>query len=644
VRQVGLAAILPSLACAAAGAAEMVLVDQGVSRAPIVVAEGAAPATARAAAELAAYLEKISGARPKVVVGNPDPTPASAVWVGQHPKLAGVFPNLKSDLQHPEEILLACNGTHLVIAGRDRMVGETQTEHGTANAVYTFLQKRLGVRWLWPGPLGEDLVRRDRITVAPFEYRFHPLFRHRGVYLRLDRASAPLQEWARFQRIGLDSLKVPAGHAFSDWWDKYHQERPDYFALQPDGTRSGYPGPATAKLCETNPRVWAQWLANAGESLQNNPTLSVLNAAENDGSSSGWCVCEKCRAWDHPDGTPYDLNWEGKQETYVATTDRNVKFWNMLARGLRERFGDHDVFVGGLAYGPSRTAPVAATLEKNTLISFVGHFPLAGDAWREQEKTWWKAWAEKAPNLVYRPNLFWYSGGMSGLPSVALRNTLEDFRFLAEHRCVGLVIDTTPQHWATQGPQYYAMAQLAWDPLQDGRALLNDYYRRAFGNAAGEIEKYFDLMEEAHKSLTERPGFRHSMGLRYQVLGACLELYNSDLLGKAGELLRQADAKAAAGPDIHRQRVAFIRTGLDFIKLQLEIIRVMAQVRQSKGQDAESVRKAVELCRTRDELLRREENRFAVSGTMLNSYIKNRTMEDYLGPPSAAFREAAGVR
>ena len=51
-------------------------------------------------------------------------------------------------------------------------------------------------------------------------------------------------EWVRFQRMVLDSLSLEAGgHGFGNWWERYHETHPEYFALQPDGTRSGFSGP-----------------------------------------------------------------------------------------------------------------------------------------------------------------------------------------------------------------------------------------------------------------------------------------------------------------------------------------------------------------------------------------------------------------
>ena len=90
MRQVALLAMLSPMAAVftAAGAAELVLVDKGVVRMPIMVAQDSLPETIRAADDLAQYIEKISGARPQVIKGAPGQVPQRAIWVGFQPELA----------------------------------------------------------------------------------------------------------------------------------------------------------------------------------------------------------------------------------------------------------------------------------------------------------------------------------------------------------------------------------------------------------------------------------------------------------------------------------------------------------------------------------------------------------------------------
>ncbi len=163
-------ALIAQAQAAGPGGARLHLIRADGSALPIVVAPGAAPHTRAAADELAAHLESIGGVRPAVIEGLPDPLPAQAIWVGYQPALDRLFPGIDFTLNHPEEIFLVGDANHIAITGRDKFdpqhpvfpgrrspVENKQAEHGGANAVFTFLQDIVGVRWLYPGELGTDL-------------------------------------------------------------------------------------------------------------------------------------------------------------------------------------------------------------------------------------------------------------------------------------------------------------------------------------------------------------------------------------------------------------------------------------------------------------------------------------------------------
>jgi hypothetical protein len=650
---------MPSSAGGGDAGGKLVLVEQGVSQVPIVVAEDALTATVRAAEELATYIEKTSGARPDVIHGNPDPVPTRAIWVGYQPKLNELFPVVRFSFERPEEILIVAGASHLAIVGRDRTVGDIQTEYGTANAVYTFIQEYLQVRWLWPGELGEDVLPQKTIACAPFEYRYAPPFRQRAtVFLRstMDSRRGLSHDWTRLQRLQLDSFVSHAGgHAFVDWWERFHEDHPDYFALQPDGTRSAYPDPETVKLCQSNPAVWDQWLADAvamierGEYRYHGPSarpVNVIPASPNDSHSSGQCVCENCRAWDHPNGAPWRYYYRDRSLDYVAMTDRYITFWNHLAAKLKERYPDRDILVGVSAYGPSMPPPVAARLAENTVLRYVGHFPFTTEVSRAEQKAQWLEWAKTAPHMLYRPNLWYWGGGLWGWPEVAMTKTAEDFRFLAENRCMGLAVDTVWEHWATQGPQYYIMAHLAWNPYCDHQAVLADYYRRGFGKAAEEIAEYWGMMEEARDRLMASPDLQLGSRYRLTVITAAEQVYTQEFLKRADALLQQAAAKVASEPEIYAKRVAFGRAGFDVFRLMIECIPLMKRVRESGGKDAEAVRQALANWQ-RMEAISRQAGPHAFNFSFILARMRGGYMggvEDYLGPPSEKFQEAAGLR
>ncbi len=632
------------------GEAQMIWVAKGMPTAPIFLpTEDPTGEVHKAADDLADYVEKISGSRPEVIQGTPEPLPESGVWVGFQPVLEDLFPDIDFKFTQPEEILVAANAQHLVIVGRDREPFTIKPpltyspikvgEFGTANAVSTFIHDRLDVRWLWPGELGTDIPHRERIAFAPFTFRFNPPIRSRRFqleprYRHTQGAdiTAVNYFWENAHRLnGRSSHVLPRDHAYNDWSDRYGEAHPEYFALQPDGTRARG---RDVKLCVSNPDVARQWVDNQVELLRENPNVVSLGATPNDGG--GWCVCENCRAMDHPDAPRGVL------------TERYVKYWNSLARGLRERVPEHGVFLDMLAYAAYQMPPIETRLEDGIATTFVGHYPLSNEAdWSKTQEAMrgWKAMGAKS--IGYRPNMHWYDGGFWGMPSVAMAKTHALFKMLSEMNCHVLEIDSVFMFSSTQGPQHYLMARLTYDPAADGHAILRDFYTRGFGPAADDVQAYYELLEAAHAELVDNPAWRISSGARVEHLELLRRIHTPDRLEQARVILDRARKSAEAkGVDpVYAARVVFVRAGLEFVALNMEAATYMERVRRTQGGDREAVKRAQEICATRDKLLA-EAPPFAIDTTLIQQRIVAtnspfaRKMGDYIGPPSPQFIEA----
>lgn len=590
-----LVAALSPVPPVALGADGFVLVSKDAPPAPIVVFKGAPPRTRDAAVTLADYIERISGQRPHVHDGEPDPLPQRAIWVGAQPAVRPLFPRTNFDFRHPEETLILANENHLVIAGRDRwdpihmeakgrlaMRTGIQQEYGTANAVYTFLRDHLGVRWLWPGE--EDVICRERIEIAPMERRHHPQIRSRGgllVKLSLgDNKEGADERWARFQRVQLDSMDISGGHGFGDWWEKYGKDHPEYFAAAPDGSRKALaPNASNTKLCSSNPSVWRQWLAETSDRVRGDPLLRVINVSANDGYTSGHCTCANCLAWDHPGGEKMEWTFGGGVRFQgVSQTDRDVRFANTLARMLKARFPERELFVQLHAYGLARNPPLGVVPDENVIISSVANFHMRSPAERAPAMRQHAGWARVAKHLMWRPNLGSPAGLSWGMPDVAMTQAAEDFRFAAETRCLGLYFDLFWLHWATQGPHYYALAHLAWDPRTDVSALMDDYYRRGFGPASEEVKAYWQLLERARMEfVAEEPSRHRAFDLPKK--------YTPELFARAQARLDAAAARLADAHEKYRRRLRFIACGLDYARLVVDTRAAMQAVEASTGQD-----------------------------------------------------------
>ena len=582
--------------------APLVLVEKGVSLAPIIVFKDAPAFTRKAADELATYIGKVGGVKPKVIEGLPDPLPEKAIWVGFQPKLKELFPKTDFDFKNPEEILITANDKNLAIVGRDRWdlqhmevkcdywpgksIKGWQQEYGTANAVYTFIQDYLDVRWLWPGETGEDIIKRETIAFTPFEYRYNPKIRLRfGILLwatPTDPRGSISVDWSRLQRMQLDSSNCMYrcfaidGHWTLDW--KLHETHPDYFALQPDGTRSGWPK-GMHKLCKSNPAVWDEWLKDVEKQLKEDPTRTLFRGGVMDGCVQGYCVCPNCLAWDVPEAEPRTLVWDGFSKEYVALSDRQVRFANQLARKLRERYPDkEDYKVLMLAYGPSNPAPLKNKPDDNVIVLHCTNWfeDLNDKDPRSPVGTTWSKefadWAAIGAHLWWRPNMPGAGGYSYGLPDVPFGRVMQSFRHVVKNNCDGIVLAVFDNCWPTQGPLYYMLAHLAWNPDQDGYKILDDYYRRGFGPAAGQLKAYWTLLEETrNRKVDDKLTFQQA--------------YDGVFYKRAAGLLDKADTVLAKEPEIYRKRVAHVRLGLDFTRLMVETMELKEQYEKGKKQD-----------------------------------------------------------
>lgn len=650
-------------------ASELVLARNGQAKADIIIPHNAPSFTQEAARKLADYLEQTSGATFSISE-NPQDSSKSLIWVGFRPEIAQKYPHADFTFQYSEEILIQATNQDLIIMGRDTVEHDQQVEAGTYHAVSTFIQDKLNVRWFWPGELGTDVPRQETLSFQPFHFRYHPRLQWRMIPMqqferRTDRLAdrsalnrllnnqdsrkwarerdLEVREWMIHQRSHTKAEIPLAGtqnywgmHYFGKrrWWDRFGKEHPEWFALQPDGTRTPFPTGATAKMCVSNPGVAEQWLKEAIANFEKNPHLKMVAAAENDYGWQGYCVCEACAAWDNKEAPMLerDLIWATEKRPSRALTDRYVKFWNHLAVELRKAFPDREAYVSIWAYHATRPAP-STPLEENIIVGFVGlekRFYQENNMEsvlkdRETWKQWWEA-SGKRNNMVWRPNLMARNAG--AMPYVFMHRHAENMRFLADHGLGGLHWNSLSNHWATQGPQHYLNAQLAWNPYLDPDEILEDYYHRAFGPAAPHLRDYFSLFEEHYRLLAEQykgvtfstysdpPKIFREMrtdGKQGRTrLGREGITRNNRLEKRARHHLELARQKVSDPDSPYRRRIEFISSGLDFVVAQLDCMEALNDLREKKDNPDKLRVNLAEAIQRRYEILRDNQTSFAI--------------------------------
>src|ERR1043166_521556 len=368
------------------------LVKDGQARAVIIVPDRPSAVVENAARVLRDHVKQMSGAELQIrtedkITGAPSEKQAW-ILVGEG-KLTEKVGVTSKDLG-AGGIVLHAKGSVLAIFGTD--VRTPSDPHGTRYAVTTFLEAKLGVRYLWPGELGKVVPRRETIAIEDFEHRSTPKLAQRRIrsmgyhdriqvgldnlgvtkadyqrlHLEAQRTDSESPDWFGWQRLG-GTLNLNAGHAFTHMWAKYGKEHPEWFALQHDGSRDQSKGPDRARLCVSNAELIAALTREKIEELNKNPNLLGVSIAPNDGGRPAFCTCPKCEALDAANGRKVML-WDFSKGTrrdfeHVSLTDRMVYFWNAIAEEVVKKHPDKLLIVD--AYSVYAAPPVQRKLHPN---------------------------------------------------------------------------------------------------------------------------------------------------------------------------------------------------------------------------------------------------------------------------------------
>ena len=498
------------------------LTRDGKPLATIVVPDDTLPVVKAAAEELQYHVRRASGATLPIVAEGTAPAGPGLVYLGPcKATLATPIPPLS-----PNAFLVRNVGGNLYLCGDDS-AGEpfwilhgNRTRVGTLFAVYHLLDTCMGIRWLWPGPLGEVIPANANVTARIPEGVVKPTFVHTrwrdgGMY------SSNLKGWAdpkvrslylneqgkflRRHRFAM-GVNMDMAHAYTNWWERFGATHPEYFNLLPDGTRRSdtlYHGgaPSLISMSVGEPGFVRQKIADWAATRT--PDKPHVDASEND--TPGKCVCEKCLALDEPDpDNPVPFADRAKEaekrfragdpawyEALGSLSDRYARCYLALQKEAEKV--DPQAVVMGYSYANYVKPPLKTKLNDRIIIGIV---PALMYPWTKEKRQafhdQWQGWAATGARLFLRPN---YMLDGHNLPINFARALGEDFSFAASHGLIGTDFDSLTGQWAAQGLNLYMLARLHDCPTLPVQKVMDEYYA-AFGPAANAVKAYFDHWEQ----------------------------------------------------------------------------------------------------------------------------------------------------
>ena len=465
------------------------------------------------------------------------------------------------------------------------------TDAGASHAL-TYVLEAMGCRYIWPGKLGKIIPRRRDVVLpeisviytSPFEMRavreFVALGQRHGTCVR--RMGFDPVAFAERQRSlhcdapgnrgfwrwhGVNDFKgTPGqkkgpgrykwGHYYKDYIDRYMESHPEWFALQPDGTRTQCEKERPT-FCLSNEGLIEETIRNLVADFKENPDAVALSACLPDGGHSTPCMCERCRRLDPPNAAPRGYRMyvpENKPFTYVHLTDRVFWFMNRLADGVAARLPGKKLTT--YAYSYYTDPPVYVRPSTNlVLLSVAGDYVNAyprkdgGDS-RNYARENMAAWASFGNTLLWRPNAI--RGFNCAVPHNCSRRMFNDIELFKANGTIGTDFDTLDEQWAIKGLTFYmtAKAHHNIDRL-DYDTLLDDYCE-AFGGARGEVKEYFLSLERTTEAAADA---------RCGIAGY-IDFFDP---APFEEILSRASAKADGDAAVLR-RIRFLRTGLEYAK------------------------------------------------------------------------------
>lgn len=469
---------------------EMYIVENGTSDYKIVIGERAGDTINTAADELQTYIEKISGAKLEIVTDSQVDADEKTILVGET-ALEEKIVDIDRTVIKADGFRLYADGTHLIIAGAD--------ERGTLYGAYTLLEEYFGVRWFTPTlervPESKNLVidaALDRTVEPSFAIRRNDCAGTNNAHRARTKMNVSFWQEAKdyggaltyvFWDASLPSL-VP---------DSLFAEHPEYFALQPDGTRS------TDHVCLSNPDVLEIAVASARQKMRDCPRETSDHVHIGQKDNQNYCHCETC---------------EALYEKYGSITAPTLIFTNSFADALDDEFPNFTFTF--FAYLETERPPQDLSLRCNDNVVPVlcglhsacrshpltecGHVDVQNEtfltAYGEQETTIaedFKNWTKVADTTYiydYTINFLNTAQFFSNLGT--LQSTMQ---YMHDIGITGYVYNCGDGHYAAFNElRNYLLCKVQWDVNADVEYHMIDFLNAYYGeDAAPYIKEILDI-------------------------------------------------------------------------------------------------------------------------------------------------------
>lgn len=441
------------------------IVKNGQPNADIVVAANASADVQEAAKSLQHYIHKSTGATLaihhegeaglSIVLQNASALPGS-------PKL------------DPEGFILQGldKSTFVIAGGGDR---------GIEFGVYDFLERYLGVRWLMPGEIGEDVPEHSTLDIPETKIQQEPVYLSR----RLGGIPGSTKDvdgmWARRNRaVWRESHGHNLLHIFPP--EKYAETHPEFYPMLKGKRYVPKQGVWDWQPNFSAPDIVDEGVKQIEKYFQEHPDAHSYSLGMNDSSGT---FDQSPESLARRNGTK---NSQGKEDV----SDDYFLWANEVAEKVLLQYPDK--WFGTLAYHELTDPPKPEIGVHDHVIPFMTQERLRwiDPKLRKIDQQNTKNWAAVAKNLGWYDYIY---GTFYLVPREWPHLAQEYLSWGADHHVKFYTSELYP-NWG-EGSKGWIFAKLLWDPYQDVDVLLDDWYQHAAGPAAApKLRSYYAIWEK----------------------------------------------------------------------------------------------------------------------------------------------------
>jgi hypothetical protein len=462
-----------------------------------------------AAHDLASCIRKSTDAQVEVLTDPAKVKQAMALDDGHIRIHLGMTPYAKAlglDLPKPHGFVIAFpDRNDIVIAG----VPIQGKDYNTMYGVHHLLRRYLGVRWLFPGELGEHVPRTDTFAIPAKDVREVPDFPLRSasgwgkIYTPSHKERWEGVYWD-MRTGGTHSVVLKYNHNVGNIIDPdtYRDTHPQFFPIL-DGKRF-VPGPDMKHAkgyvhgwepCYTAKGIAEEAAKHIVEYFDQHPDRYTYSLGIND--SARICECNDCRQGNLPINRQIPENANlgpddpGFEHRYHSQT--YYEWANKVVGKVREKYPDR--YFGLLGYSRVSIPPENTKLDNHIVPVLAWDFRYFDDpAARAKSEAHVSKWNQAAGTLGWWDYTF---EGSYLIPAFSAHHVADTLKYLHKKGLRFYFDELHPGKYFRNAPQEYMERRLLWDITLDPDDLLGEWAELAVGKqAAPAMLKYFALWED----------------------------------------------------------------------------------------------------------------------------------------------------